>query len=130
VAQLTRTAGNIGGEILKRFTLTLDYGRQRAWLAPNALSGAPEIYDRSGLSFGRLAGGGLGIAGVTAGSAAAVAGLAAGEEIVSVDGAPARALALYDFIERLRGPVGSKFTLVVRGGAGVRTVTLVLADQV
>jgi hypothetical protein len=130
VAQLTRTAGNIGGEILKRFTLTLDYQRQRAWLAPNALSGAPEIYDRSGLSFGRLAGGGLGIAGVTAGSAAAVAGLAAGEEIVSVDGAPARALALYDFIERLRGPVGSKFTLVVRGRAGVRTVTLVLADQV
>jgi membrane-associated protease RseP (regulator of RpoE activity) len=130
VAQMTRTAGNIGGEILKRFTLTLDYARQRAWLAPNDLAGAPEVFDRSGLSFGHLPGGALGIAGVTAGSAAAQAGLAAGEEIVSVDGAPARALALYDLIERLRGPVGSKFTLVVRGRAGVRTVTLVLADQV
>ena len=57
-------------------------------------------------------------------------GLAAGEEVISVDGTPASQLALYDLIERLRGPVGSKFTLVVRGRAGVRTVTLTLADQV
>jgi len=47
-AQSLRTAGNIGGEILKRFTVTLDYAHQKAWLQPNALAQEREVFDRSG----------------------------------------------------------------------------------
>jgi hypothetical protein len=129
-AQSLRTAGNIGGEILKRFTVTLDYAHQKAWLRPNALAQQREVFDRSGLWLARARDGAIGIADVTTLSAAAQAGLLAGEEIVSVDGKPARQVSLIDLGEAFKGPVGRAFTLAVRGRGGERTVTLVLADEV
>lgn len=42
-------AGNIGGGILNRFTVTLDYAHQRMYLKPNEAYGTPMTYDRSGM---------------------------------------------------------------------------------
>ena len=70
------------------------------------------------------------MADVSSQSAAAGAGLAPGDEIVSVNGKPATDVALYDLREAFKGPVGATFTLQVNAKAGARTVTLVLADQV
>jgi len=44
-----KAIGNIGGDIMRRFTVTLDYQRQRMILEPNAQVGEPFEADMSGL---------------------------------------------------------------------------------
>jgi len=133
-AEAARTAGNIGGDVLKRFTVTLDYVHQTLWLQPNALAAQREVFDRSGLWISRAKDGGIEVADVTPESAAAGGGLAVGDEIVSVNGKSAANVALYDLREEFKGAIGTRFTLQVKGGQGdakgERTVILTLADQV
>ncbi len=62
-------AGNIGGDILKRFRVTFDYSHQRLWLEPNALNAAPEQFDRSGLWLSRAPDGAFAVGDVAPGSA-------------------------------------------------------------
>jgi hypothetical protein len=129
-AAATHTAGNIGGDILKRFTLTLDYDHQILWLQPNGLADQPEVFDRSGLWLGRDKEGGIAIRDVTPGSAAVKAGLAIGEVITAVDGRATGEVELFDLRESFKQPAGTSISLTVSGPSGSRTVTLVLADQV
>ena len=129
-AQAARTAGNIGGDILKRFTVTLDYTHRQVWLEPNPASREREVFDRSGLWIVRAADGAISISDVTSGSPAAADGLAAGDQILSVDDTRAEDIALYDLRERFKGPIGKQFKLHVRGKDGERDVILALADQV
>ena len=133
-AEAARTAGNIGGDLLKRFTLTLDYAHHTLWLQPNALAAEREVFDRSGLWIARAKDGAIEVADVVAGSAAARSGLAVGDEILSVNGKPAQSVALYEVREQFKGEIGTRFTLRVKGragnGKGERTVILTLADQV
>jgi len=133
-ANSARTAGNIGGDLLKRFTVTLDYAHQKLWLQPNALAAQREVFDRSGLWIARAADGAIQVADVTTASAAAASGLQAGDEIVDVNGKSAKSVALYDLREEFKGSVGTKFTLRVKGKEGdrqaERTVIVTLADQV
>jgi len=133
-AEASRTAGNIGGDLLKRFTVTLDYAHRTLWLQPNALADSREVFDRSGLWIARAKDGGIEVADVTGESAAAAAGLAVGDEIVSVNGKNAKDVALYDLREEFKGAIGTRFTLNVKGkqgsGKGERVVTLRLADQI
>jgi predicted aspartyl protease len=126
-AAAARTAGNIGGDLLKRFTVTLDYGHQLMWLQPNALAGQADVFDRSGLWITRAPDGAIAIADVSSDSAAARAGLKAGQEIASVGGVPAARLKLYDVRETFKQAPGTRVKLVLAGG---RAVTLVLADQI
>jgi S1-C subfamily serine protease len=130
-AEAARTAGNIGGDLLKRFTVTLDYAHQQLWLKPNALDAEREVFDRSGLWLARAKDGEIEVADVATQSPAAADGLATGDEIVSVNGKSAKNIALYDLREEFKGPIGSKFTLRVTGAdRSERTVVLELADQV
>ena len=128
-AAAARTAGNIGGDILKRFTVTLDYGHQKLWLAPNALSAEPDVFDRSGIWISRAPDGNILIADVSGDSAATKAGLKIGQVIRAVDGKPASSIALYDLRELFKGKPGTVFTLTV-AGLPERNVKLSLADQV
>jgi membrane-associated protease RseP (regulator of RpoE activity) len=129
-AEAARTAGNIGGDLLKRFTLTLDYAHQKMWLEPNELSSQPEVFDRSGLWISRAKDGGIEIADVADESAAAKAGLTVGDEIVAVNGKPAKDVTLYGLREEFKGAVGTRFNLHVRSKGGERNVALTLVDQV
>ena len=129
-AAAARTAGNIGGDLLKRFTVTLDYAHQTMWLQPNALSSQPEVFDRSGLWIMRAKSGGIEVADVAPDSAAAQAGLVIGDEIVSVNDEPAKQVPLYALREDLKGAVGTRFKLQVKGKTGERSVALTLANQV
>jgi predicted aspartyl protease len=43
---------NLGGEVWRRFTVTLDYGGQQLYLAPNVALAAPFLYGRGGLVIG------------------------------------------------------------------------------
>jgi len=129
-AQAARTAGNIGGDLLKRFTVTLDYAHQTLWLQPNDLSRQREVFDRTGLWIARAKDGGIEVMDVANLSAAEQSGLAIGDVIESVNGKPAKDVALYDLREEFKGAVGTAFKLQVKGKTGERGVTLTLADQV
>jgi hypothetical protein len=129
-AEAARTAGNIGGDILKRFTVTLDYAHQKLWLEPNALAKQREVFDRSGIWIARASDGAISVGDIVAGSAAAASGLSVGDEILSVNGKRAKEITLYDLREQFKGEVGTQFTLRIKGRLGERTVALALADQV
>lgn len=130
-AAAARIAGNIGGDLLKRYTVTLDYGHQLVWFEPNELAAHPEVFDRSGLWIARDPNGGIRIADVTTASAAAKIGLSEGDVIQTINGKPASDVTLYELREQFKGAVGTPFRLQVKGKDGNRhAVTLVLADQV
>jgi hypothetical protein len=81
-------AGTIGGEFLKRFTVTFDYTRHRLILKKNELFAKPYEYDMSGIfpiaeppDFKTI-----NIAYIAANTPASDAGLLAGDEIISIDG--------------------------------------------
>jgi len=129
-AEAARTAGNIGGDILKRFTMTLDYAHQRLWLEPNALAAQREVFDRSGLWIARASDGAISVGDIVPGSAAATSGLLVGEEILSVNGRSAKDIPLYELRDEFKQAVGTRFSLRIKGKQGERTVSLALADQV
>ena len=130
-AQEPRMAGNIGGDLLKRFTVTLDYAHQTLWLEANALAAQPEVFDRSGLWIARAKDGEIAVADVAADSAATASGIASGDEILGVNGRSVKSVRLYDLREELKGPVGTRFDLRVKAPNGPeRTVVLVLKEQI
>ena len=88
VAAHPELAGNLGGRVLKRFTVFIDYPHDRMLLQPNAMLSAPFEHDMSGLalaaegeSFDRVV-----VRRVLPETAAAAAGFADGDEIASIDG--------------------------------------------
>lgn len=112
--------GLIGGEILRRFTLTVDYPHERLLLRKNAAFGEPFEYDMSGLYFvatdaklDRFR-----VESVIPGSPAALAGVAAGDELVTVDG---RAVTSLEELRLLLKKAGEPHELVLtRGGRTVQ----------
>jgi predicted aspartyl protease len=109
--------GLLGGDVLRRFTVTLDYGRGRMYLQPNARLGEP--FRRA------LAGMGLfaippdfrsyRLTHVDEGSAAAAAGLRADDVILAVDGRPASEWSLADLRDLFKVP-GAAYALTLRRG--------------
>ena len=124
-------AGNVGGGLLKRFTVTFDYARQRLIVVPNGGFDRPEGFDRSGMWI-NLAGAAFEVMDVVAGGPAAEAGLAVGDRITAIDGRPAGELSLSAVRERLRSePPGTVVRLTVEGeGGAAREVRLTLRDVV
>ncbi len=121
---------NVGGGIWRRFTVTLDYSHRQMLLAKNALFDTPYTYDRSG-AFLINAGGTYKVLDVFPGSPAAAGGLAKGDVIVSVNGAPVANDSLAQLRTLLAGSVGTIVHLQVRGASGSeRSITLTLADYV
>jgi hypothetical protein len=118
--------GNIGGDLLRRFTAYFDYKRGRMLLVKNASFGTPFEYDMSGMllqsadmQFKKVV-----VAEVVAGGPAAEAGVKAGDEVRSVDGEAAEQIPIEALRARLRAP-GLKVTFkVLRGGKPVEvTIT-------
>jgi hypothetical protein len=129
-AEATRTAGNIGGDLLKRFTVTLDYTHQLLWLEPNAIAYQSDVFDRSGLWVLRGKDGRTMIMDVTTDSAAARAGLAGNEEILTVNGRMASHIPIDALREQFKGPVGTQISLLVRSHAGRRAVVITLSELI
>jgi hypothetical protein len=119
------TAGNIGGEVLRRFTVTFDYPRKRMWLVPNGALSEPFEADMSGLVAQVLADStrGLRVLWLQDGSPASEAGIAAGDVIEAVDGRSIPELTPVGVRERFKQPEKS-YRLTVRRGTERRDVTL------
>jgi hypothetical protein len=123
--------GNVGTALLKRFDVTFDYGHQRLYLKRLAQPPADTgVFDRAGFWI-NLSDHGFKIVDLTAGGAAATAGLKVGDEITAVDGVPAAKIPLTDLRQRLRDqPAGTVVRLDVLSGETARPVALTLKDQI
>ncbi|HXS81254.1 MAG TPA: aspartyl protease family protein [Methylomirabilota bacterium] len=119
------TAGNIGGDVLRRFDVTFDYGHQRMWLAPNSALGDPFEADMSGLVTQMLADSthGMKVLWLQDDSPAAEAGIAAGDVIEAVDGRSIDEATPVGVREMFRKPEKT-YQLTVRRGDERREVKL------
>ena len=122
--------GNIGGAVLDRFKVTLDYGRSRVFLEPNARFLEPMDYDMSGIA---LSASGpefktFHIDAVLPNSPGAAAGLEAGDELTQVDGSPAARYSLSDLRSVFRRP--STLSLTIERDGAPRSVVLRLRPLV
>ena len=79
-------SGIIGNDILRRFTVILDYGNQRIGLERNRFFGRPADIDRSGIILERDDSNRIVIHKIIPGSPADEAGLLPGDILLSVDG--------------------------------------------
>lgn len=115
-------AGNLGGRVLRRFTVFIDYPNDRMLLQPNALLPAPFEYDMSGLAlvaegeaFDRVI-----VRRVLPETAASAAGFAEGDEIEAIDGERPRLHRLRDLFLQPE----KTYELRVRRGAELLTLKL------
>jgi hypothetical protein len=82
--------GNVGGDVLRRFTVLLDYPRQRMIFEPHAGTDEPFEIDMTGLTLVPVPGASaLVVESVVRASPAARSGFAAGDTVVAIDGRPA-----------------------------------------
>ena len=127
---IRHVAGNIGGEILRRFVVTFDYARRVVHLVANADAGKPFEVDRSGLWINRHAQSAV-VGAVMAGSPAQASGVQVDDVIVAADGASVSALGL-DALRRLlaNSPVGTRVALDLRRGETRIQAALELRDLV
>ncbi|KPJ74628.1 MAG: hypothetical protein AMS19_15115, partial [Gemmatimonas sp. SG8_23] len=113
-------AGTLGGELLRRFTLTLDYPRDRILLEPNGLFDTPVREDLSGIFMLRAEGAGLDtivVSVVGPGTPAEQADIQEGDVLLALDGVPASRLGIAGIFERLRsGPGETRRLLLERDG--------------
>ena len=123
-------AGNVGAGVLRRFTVTFDYGHQKLYFEPSSVDPGRDAFDRSGMWLNR-GDGFFEVVDVITGSPAEEAGIRAGDRIVSVDGAAAGGLRLPDLRLRLRtDPPGTRVRFRVKSGESEREATVVLKDLV
>ncbi|GAB3848928.1 hypothetical protein GCM10028822_12550 [Hymenobacter terrigena] len=125
--------GNIGYELLKRFSLVIDYTHRRLLLRPNTKFREPFEHDMSGLDL--LATGEdyhrFLVLWVLPDSPAASAGLEPGEELLSINFLPALAFTLTQLDRMLHSEDGRVLLLVLRRPDGnLHTTTLRLKRQI
>ncbi len=123
-------AANVGGNIWKRVTLTLDYGKQTMTLTPNASYGQPDAYERAGLFLLNRAGKFV-VLDSRPGTPAAQAGIVKGDTITTINGKPVAGMSLQAVRELMYGAPGTTIQLGISGKDGAtRNVALTLQDFV
>lgn len=123
--------GNLGGGVLRRFTVGFDYTSKQMYLAPNAAFGTgADAFDRSGLWL--LADGtAFKVVDVAPDSAAARAGVRPDDRVVAIGGAATGTQTLAPWRQRLReAPAGTKVTLRLERAGRTQQLTLTLADRI
>ena len=122
-------SGNLGGGVLKRFSVTFDYRHQIMYLQKNANFDQTDVPDRSGLVLVGVAAG-VRVMGVLTSTPAALAGIHEHDLILAVNGTPAAKLGLAKVRQILDGPPGMPVHLRVLSGSTTRDATLMLKDYV
>ena len=118
-------AGNIGFGILHRFNIVLDYPHSKIYFQPNAHWAEPDLADRSGLRID-AGDGSFTVVYVAENSPGSLAGVQAGDQIVSVNGSASNTMSLADLRLLLKGDIGTKVSFKLdRDG---KTIVLELKD--
>jgi hypothetical protein len=114
--------GLLGYSFLQQFRLACDYPRRVLWLdpIPRYRDEHPLRHTHVGLQI-ELERGRVKIVAVVESSPAARAGIAAGDELLAVDGVPVSGLGSGEVTRRLQGREGSTVTLTLRRGELERT---------
>lgn len=121
-------AGNIGNRILDRFNCTFDYGRKTLYLEPGRRFGEPDRYERFGAQLAKTDAGIL-VGHVIPGSSASEAGLAVGDEIISIAGRPPEDYGVDGLDEFFRAqPEGAVVDLEYRRGGQTQKVQMKLKN--
>jgi hypothetical protein len=116
--------GLLGYSFLRRYRVTIDYPHRVLWLEPEARpKDRPFEYSHVGVQVERVEGVAR-IVAVADHSPAARMGIAAGDEIVAIDGTPAASLDILELARRLEGAPGTAVTLIVRRGTSERACRL------
>ena len=125
---LPDTEGNLGGEVWRRFSMTIDVPSGRLFLRPNAFFAQPFAATRSGL-VAHLEAGRFKIIDVAPATPAAKAGLVAGEAIVAINGTDSGKWTQSAFRDLLSGAPGTSIAFaVVEKDGHRRDVSLTLKD--
>jgi len=123
-------AGNVGGGVLKRFTVTFDYANRRMFLKKNRNFDQPDGYDRAGMWINRV-GDRFEVKDVVEEGPAAQIGIGIGDRILSVDGVRVDDLSLSEVRERLRSsPAGTEVRLILDSQPAGREVVLHIRDLI
>jgi hypothetical protein len=123
-------AANLGGNLLRRFSVTFDYPHQTMALVPDAAFAEPDQYERSGLFLIKLTDK-VTVADVRPGTPAAAAGMAKGDVITSIDGKPTATMDLGVVRHVFFAPAGTVVELgITSKNGGARTVSLTLRNYV
>lgn len=118
--------GNIGNDVLRRVTLTIDEQRHMAYVERNSHTDVPTPPNRAGLYAQNDDRSYFSVVGVLDGGPAYDAGMRAGDRIVDIDGAPASSITADALWKLLRGPPGEshRFTIERNGSTLELSVTL------
>lgn len=123
-------AANVGGNLFRRFTLMLDYGKQTMALAPNAAFSEPDVYERAGLFLLNRSGKKV-IADVRPGTPGDGAGLKKGDIITAIDGADAAGLSLEAVRARFTADAGTMLRLkITHADDSTAVVVVTLRDYI
>ena len=123
-------AGNLGGGVLKRFTVAFDYAARRMYLQPNTNFDLVDSFDRSGLWL-LQEDASLRVFDVAPDSAAHRAGLLAGDRITAIDAVAVETHPLAYWREKLRvSAVGTAFPVRFMREDRILDLRLVLADRI
>jgi hypothetical protein len=118
-------AGNVGFTILSRFIPTFDYARRVMYLAPEHRA-TPILPNRSGLSFTKTEPAAFDILLVQQRSAAAAAGIVAGDRIAAIDGRSADEVSRADLLGIVTQARGAIVRLRILHSGAAKDVTLTL----
>jgi Aspartyl protease/PDZ domain len=126
----SQQAGNLGGGVLKRFTVAFNYSAKRMYIAPNAVFGRSESFDRSGLWLLKD-GAEFNVADVSEGSAAEHADIRRNDRISALGGENTGTRTLDEWRQLLRElPVGTALSIrLLREGERMNT-ELILTDRI
>ena len=123
--------GLLGGEVFRRFTMTIDYSRQRIILKRNRYFDEPVEVDMSGIDlmaepddFKTLV-----VNEVAAGSPAAVAGVKEEDQLLEVDGRPVSEIGL-DQVRQWFKQNGKEHLLTIKRGEQVLHVKIKLSRSI
>ncbi len=122
--------GNLGGGVLRRFTVTFDYANRKMYLRPNADFAKADAFDRSGL-WVLWESGALLVADVAPLSAAARAGLHENDRITSIDGKTVDAGSIVEWRRKFRElAVGTRIPIVFDRDWKSNRAELQLAERI